>query len=177
MRVAITGGIAEGKSTVLGYLREEGEAVASSDAYAREVFQEPDVQSALAHLLGQESPVEPAALRDALSSSATLRRDVNRLMHPKVIERILASRAKYIEVPLLIEGCLQSLFDQVWVVSCGPEEQRRRLVERVGEAAALELIATQLKTSVKTPFGDVVFRTNQPEETVKRYVKLAASAV
>lgn len=79
------------------------------------------------------------------------------------------------EIPLLIEACLQGGFDRVWVVTCGADEQRRRLVERLGgEAGAEALLGSQLPTRAKIPFADVVIRTNQPEWSVKRDVALAA---
>jgi dephospho-CoA kinase len=82
----------------------------------------------------------------------------------------------FAEVPLLIETATQGWFDEVWVVSAGVEEQRRRLVERLGnEADADALLSTQLPTEAKIPFADRVVRTNMPLETVKstlaRHVK------
>ena len=38
MKLALTGGVAEGKSTVASYLREAGFDVVSADDLAREVF-------------------------------------------------------------------------------------------------------------------------------------------
>ncbi len=174
MRVAVTGGIAEGKTTVVRYLAELGFQTASSDQFARECFQEPDVQRQLAKILDSDEPVVPARLRAAIESSSSVRRQVNRVMHPGVVSRIQASKAQFIEVPLLIEACLHPLFDQVWVVTCGPEEQLRRLRERDGTSPVGTLVESQLSSFAKTPFGDVVVRTNLPLETVKRFVWHAA---
>ena len=174
MRIAITGGIAEGKSTVLRILADMGHETASSDAYARECFYEASVQQGLASLLRLPAPVEPAQLRKALAESSEIRRGVNRLIHPHVVHRIVSSSAVFVEVPLLIESCLQSLFEQVWVVTCGPEEQLRRIVERDGPELAQKLVDSQLKSFAKTPFGDVVLRTNEGLETVKRNIRHAA---
>jgi dephospho-CoA kinase len=177
MRIAVTGGIAEGKSTVLGYLREFGYTTLSGDEIARECFHEVDVQSALAGLLATAPPVTPSAMRAALAGPVEVRRAVNRIMHPRVVERMSGSSAQFIEVPLLIETCLHPLFDGVWVVTCGPEEQFRRLRERGGSELAMRLIEIQLNSFVKTPFGDVVVRTNAAVETVKRYVRQEADRV
>lgn len=176
MRIAVTGGIAEGKSTVLGYLAELGYSTASSDDFAREVFRDSEVQDRLAALLGARAPVSAADLRAALSRSSAVRRSVNRLMHPGVAERIAECPATFVEIPLLIETCLQRAVDAVWVVACGPEEQLRRLVSRYGKNAAIELLESQLRTSVKMPFADVIVRTNQPVDTVKCFVERAAES-
>jgi dephospho-CoA kinase len=77
--------------------------------------------------------------------------------------------ADVVEVPLLIETCIQSLFERVWVATCGPEEQERRLVERLGDAgAARRLVASQLPTVVKCAFADQAIRTDQPLSSVQK---------
>jgi dephospho-CoA kinase len=177
MRVAVTGGIAEGKSTVLAMLDDLGFQTASSDQFARQAFYEAEVQAQFSKLTGLPLPVSPADLRGALVGSTVLRRAVNRIMHPHVVASIEESAAQFIEVPLLIETCLQTMFDEVWVVTCGPEEQTRRLDARYGQESGARLIDTQLSSFVKTPFADVVVRTNLPIETVKRYVEQVAQSV
>lgn len=173
MRVAITGGIAEGKTTVLGYLQQMGHAVDSADRIAREVFGLAEIQAAVAQLLGVVEPVQPAVLRSRLADPA-IRRAVNALTHPPILERIQASPAQFMEVPLLIETCLQGEFDRVWVITCGKDDQMKRLAARLGsEDAALAIVRTQLTSRAKIPFADVVIRTNEPEISVKRSVTLA----
>lgn len=168
MRLAVTGGIAEGKSTVVGYLRDAGYSTASADEAAREVFGSPDVQAFVSDRLGSS---DPARVREAVASDASFRRSFNRLTHPKILAKLDDLEADVVEVPLLIEACLQQRFDRVWVVTCGPQEQLRRLVERLGDVPSAEsLLATQLPSRVKIPFADCIVRTNLPEETVRGYV-------
>ena len=168
--IAITGGVAEGKSTVLGYCKEAGYPVASADEVAREVFASDPVQSAIAERLGTIPPVERHVVRTALEESPAFRRELNRLTHAAIIRKLMEIGAAVIEVPLLIEVCLQADFDRVWVVTCGREEQMRRLAARLGTCNAGRLLASQLPTKAKTPFADCVVRTNQPEADVKAYV-------
>jgi dephospho-CoA kinase len=177
MKIAVTGGIAEGKSTVLRILAEEGYATASSDEFARECFVLPEVQQSLADLVGTAPPVPPAALLHAIGESDRVRRAINRIFHPHVLARIEETTADFVEVPLLLEACLQQNFDAVWVVTCGPEVQRERLVLRGGTTPPEALIATQLPTLVKLPFADVILRTNVDLEAVKRTVLEAAQTV
>lgn len=169
MRIAVTGGIAEGKSTVLSYIEGEGYSVASGDQIARDIFVRPEVQAAIALATGLGSPLDPVGLRNAIAASHRTRRAVNRLMHPFIVNALQESNADFVEVPLLIETCLQGWFDQVWVVTCGEAEQRRRLSERYGAEADIDaLLGSQLRTRAKIPFSDRVIRTNEPEETVRR---------
>ena len=177
MRVAITGGIAEGKSTVLGYLRESGARTASADDAAREVFADASMQNRIAKLSGLRAPIDRETLRAAIAERPELRRELNLLMHGPILTRLMQSDALFVEIPLLIEACLQARFDRVWVVTCGRQEQLRRLAERLGgEPAALEMLETQLRTESKVPFADRIIRTNQAEPSVKHFVVEALHA-
>jgi dephospho-CoA kinase len=167
MKIAITGGIAEGKSTVLAHLGSLGYAVASADEIAREIRDDPAVQARIAEALGITLPFDVAKLRERVAQSESARRQLNQLLHPETRRRIQACEASFIEVPLLIEAVLMSDFDQIWVVTCGIAEQRRRLVARLqNEALADQILASQLKTRAKLPFADKILRTNAAPETV-----------
>ena len=174
MITAITGGIGEGKSTVVGYLNELGYRTASADSFARDLFAEPGVNRQLAEVSGLPYPIAPHALRSKLLSDPEIRRSINRIMHPKVIEAIYSSNAQFVEIPLLIETCLFGRFDAIWVVTCGVDEQLRRLVDRYGsEIEAKHLMQTQLPTMAKIAFADEILRTNQAPEAVRRFVSQA----
>lgn len=174
MRIAVTGGIAEGKSTVMGYLREMGFETASADAMAREVFQDEEVQGRLQALVGGDASRDQ--LRERIAADDGFRRQVNGVMHPLIVKKLIASPADFIEVPLLFEAALHPLFDRVWVVTCGAELQLTRLTERLGNVQdAKALIDTQLPTLAKCAFADEVIRTNGSEESVKALVMSAKS--
>lgn len=173
-RIAITGGAGEGKSTVLSYLRELGHPTASADQIAKDVFARDDIQERLADVLGAKAPLSSEQVRAALGDSLR-RRQINAITHPAILRRLREFESGFVEIPLLIEACLQGEFDQVWIVTCGLGEQRRRLLDRLGAEAAVDAqLGAQLPTRAKIPFADVVIRTNQPEWSVKRDVALAA---
>lgn len=171
MRIAVTGGAGEGKSTVLAYCKSAGISTLSSDEVAASIFGEQRMQADLSSLLNVAGPVGRDELRAELLSRPEVRRSVNTLFHKAIARAILASSAIVVEVPLLLEVALNDRFDRVWVVSCGPEEQARRLALRLGRSEdAAALVASQLNSNVKAAFADVIIRTNQPEATVQRYV-------
>ena len=173
-RVGITGGIAEGKSTVLGYLASLGYKTASADAIAKDVLSTESVQGEVAELFGESLPLDPGKMRRAIGLKPPLRRALNRVLHPHILEAIQESGAAFVEVPLLIETCIQGQFDEIWVVTCGRDEQFRRLESRVGKAEAVRLIGIQLPTEAKEPFADHVIRTNKREESVFQEVRSIA---
>ena len=171
MRLAVTGGIAEGKSTVIQAIRDAGFEAISADDVAQDVFRLDEVQSGLSDILKTKPPIDPAALKSALFSSTHVRQAVNRLMHPLILRNVRQSGAPVVEVPLLIESCLHGDFDFVWVVTCGREEQLRRLSERVGDLeTATLMIQAQLSSRAKLPFADRIVRTNVDLDTVRQYV-------
>ena len=174
MLTAITGGIAEGKSTVLGYLASLGHPSISADEVGRALFDDPSINSELARIAGVPSPIDRPTLRERLVTDPQVRRAVNRTMHPRIMEAIAASGAQFVEVPLLFETCLQGAFESIWVVTCGTVEQRRRLHARYGPEFDIDsILSTQLPTKAKLAFADVVIRTNRPEQDVKNSVSKA----
>ena len=172
--VVVTGGIAEGKSTVLAELARLGWRTVSADEVARVVALRPDAQAAIAQATGAD-PIDRDAVRQAIAVDPEARRRVNAALHPMVLAELLASDADALEVPLLFEACLGDRFERVWCVTCGLDEQRRRLTERLGsESEADALIASQLGSRTKAALSDVVVRTNRPLATVLSDVRALA---
>lgn len=179
MRVAITGGICDGKTTVLTALRDLGYPAVSADEVVEELYAERDMIDRLRSVFGEQIVLQGQFNREWAAaqafSNSEFRRKLNRLIHPEVIRRTLAKiesfgrRLSFAEVPLLIESCTQGAFDRVWVVDAGSSERLRRLVERLGgdEAAAHARLAAQLPTEAKKAFADRILRTDSPLESVK----------
>lgn len=171
MRIALTGGIGEGKSTVLKWIEELGLKTSSADAIARDLFNDPFVNDQIASLIDEVSPVDRDQLRKALAVDPDLRRKLNALMHAPVMERILSGEEDVVEIPLLYETCLQMDFDEVWVVTCGREEQLRRLALRYPGEAVSKYLRWQLPTRIKAISADVVIPTDAPEATTWKIVE------
>lgn len=170
--VAVTGGIAEGKSTVLTVLSSFGVKVASADEVVKQLWSDQQFQSTVWKQLDLNGNFDKNILRKMLSQFPEIRSTLNAITHPVVMSELACSGADAIEVPLLIEACLQGQFESIWVVTCGPEMQLERLAARLGSLQeAQALIATQLKTKTKIAFADAVVRTNVPLENVKSTVK------
>jgi dephospho-CoA kinase len=78
MRVAVTGGIADGKSTVCEILRDLGHSVVSADEIARQLLDDPEVINEIIENIGgtfvQSGRVDRDALRKAISADPELRK-------------------------------------------------------------------------------------------------------
>jgi dephospho-CoA kinase len=77
MRIAITGGIAEGKSEILKYLRSRGANVISADQIAREIMALPATQSAVRDLAEVDEVMDATQLRYLLSIDRRRNRAIN----------------------------------------------------------------------------------------------------
>ncbi len=167
MRIAITGGIASGKSTLLQMLRERGISTLSADALAGDVLWEKGIQGQLMGHFKTREPVSPVVLKSLLSQGDENRRAVNRILHPAIASELDRSSAVVIEVPLLLETCLHVAFQSIWVATCTKHTQIDRLRARYGNAANLEQVSWQLDSKVAISFADSVISTDgEPGETL-----------
>jgi dephospho-CoA kinase len=170
----VTGGVAEGKSTVVRILEGLGLTSASADRIAAEVVSSPDVARAIEGRVGVH-PSDRATLRERLANDPAARRAVNAIVHPSVARAVLASEVDVVEVPLLLETCLQGHFARVWVVTAAPRSSSPGLAARLGsEEEARRLVAAQLPTATKAPFADAIVRTNRPMRDVQGTVVASA---
>lgn len=182
LRIAITGGVAEGKTTVLRIFESLGAYTLSSDQLAAMLLLPgTEVWEQLVREFGQAITAADGMLRrERLAALAfgepAVRRRLNRIIHPAVV-RALHSQLKslapsqaliLIEVPLLIEVALQDYFDAVVVVQATPALQRQRLLERgIPPVQAQQILCAQLPTRCKTVFADWVIRTHRTLESVE----------
>ena len=145
-------------------LEERGVSVANSDAIARDVLWEKDVQAQLMSHFSTVEPLTPVLLKSLISEGDDNRRAVNRIMHPHVAYELSQAEATVFEVPLLFETCLHTSFDAIWMAFCSPETQSKRLADRYGNQAQFPQLNWQLDSKVGMAFSDSVIPTDSDEE-------------
>lgn len=169
MRVALTGGIASGKSTVADFFRARGVQVIDADQLAREVVEpgEPalaEIASRFPGVLRADGSLDRAALGERIFSDEGERAALNAITHPRVGARFLEKLAALeaageplvlYDVPLLIESGLQGSVEGVVLVTAPEVVQLQRLMARNGltETAARARVAAQLPLASKRPFA------------------------
>ena len=189
IRVGLTGGIASGKSTVAGLLRDRDYQVLDADALARELL-EPgqDSYKEVLHEFGDEilSPggaVDRKKLAAIVFSDAEKRERLNRILHPRihdvvvkwfeVLDRPGGPEMAFEEAALILEAGAQRDLDCVVVCWCRPEQQLERLKERGFSQRDAELrIAAQMPLDQKRNLADEVIDCSRSLEDTERQVIL-----
>lgn len=148
LQVALTGGIASGKTTVAALFAERGALLIDSDQLAREVVEPgtPGLAEVVARFGGQvlddQGRLDRQALGAIVFADDVARADLNAIVHPRVRQRRaeLLAEAGDDEVvisviPLLVETGLADQFDAVVVVDLPEAVQVERLMTRNGFSA------------------------------------------
>jgi dephospho-CoA kinase len=176
--VAVTGGIASGKSAVAARLAEHGAVVVDADRIAREVV-EPGTP-ALARIAEEFGPeylrpdgsLDRARLGALIFGDPDKRRLLNAITHPAVARRsheLFAAAAAadpeaivVYDVPLLVDTDRTTEFDIVVAVVADAEERVRRMVSLRGmpEGDARRRIAAQAGDDERVAAADVVIDAN-----------------
>jgi dephospho-CoA kinase len=187
LKVALTGGIATGKSYVLDQLRRRGVPCLDADVLAHGVTA-PGTEATQAiaarfgpDILEGDGAVDRKKLGQIVFADEPARRDLEAIVHPAVYRAITAALRAFtliggsplavVDVPLLYETGHQSEFERVIVTACPVEVQIRRLVGRgLSEADARLRVAAQLPTDDKVSRADFVIRTDGSFEETDRQV-------
>jgi len=191
-RIALTGGIASGKSTVARLFQALGAQLIDTDQIARELVQPSSpvlarlVDRFGSGILTPEGALDRAQLRHIAFADERARADLDALMHPairaEVALRSAAASGPYqlIAIPLLAETGTQDQYDRVLLVDCDPQLQLRRLMLRDGLAAsdAQRILAAQATREMRLGIahdvihneGDVAALAQQVEVLHRTYL-------
>jgi dephospho-CoA kinase len=196
MKIALTGGIACGKSKVSQLFKKLGAEVISLDELSRQVVT-PDskglnqlIERFGDVILNADKTLNRKALRDILLKDKANQKLIEDILHPKILEKMQMEIEKtknkviIVEIPLLVEKNLDYLFDRGVIVNCSEINQLKRLIKRenISEKSAKQQISAQisaeerLKIAKKLPI-DVIENNSQifemEEKVANLYQKLA----
>ncbi|GAA1823967.1 dephospho-CoA kinase [Microlunatus capsulatus] len=185
LRVGLTGGIASGKSTAADELAALGAVLVDADVLAREVV-EPGTPglAEVVERFGRDvldgDRLDRAALGRVVFADAGARRDLERVVHPRVraraaeIEAAAPPDAVVVHViPLLVETGQAGDFDLCVVVDLEPATQLRRLRERSGldEAEARSRVEAQAGRAERLAVADRVLDNEGGPDDLRRQVR------
>ena len=142
LKVALTGGIASGKSLVSDLLEIHGCHIVDLDVISREIVLPGTeglnelVESFGDSILLSDGSLDRKNLRDVLYKKGRNRAKIEQILHPKILQKMKSSMESFKEgvmvvvIPLLVEKELWGPFDRAVVVDCDVETQIDRLTAR-----------------------------------------------
>ncbi|WP_337005275.1 MULTISPECIES: dephospho-CoA kinase [unclassified Microbacterium] len=176
--IALTGGIASGKSTIARRLAEHGAVIVDADQIVRDV-QAPGspvldriAQTFGAEVISPDGALDRAALGGVVFGDVELLARLNAIVHPAVREEsqrrfdeALADNPEAVvvyDVPLLVEARVDDPWDLIVVAHAPAVTRLQRLVELRGmdERAAQERIDAQVSDERRLAIADVVIDTS-----------------
>jgi len=194
LRIGLTGGLASGKSTVAGWLREAGFEVIDADRLVAELHQ-PGGEGAAAvralfgpQMLDAQGGVDHAKLAARVFNDSKARRALEAAIHPLVRQRFLEAAAKVkdvivLEAVLLVEADYAPFFDFIVTVEApcelryeravakgmDPDSARARLLAQGDGDARREAAHRLIDNS-----GDLKHLRRQTDELIEELRRLAA---
>lgn len=185
--IALTGGIASGKSTIARRLAELGAVVVDADQIVRDVQAPGSAVLARiedvfgADVIDADGALDRAALGAKVFGDPDQLARLNAIVHPAVraesqrrFEEAASAGPETVvvyDVPLLVEARVDDPWDLIVVAHAPADERRRRLVELRGmaEQAAQERIDAQVSDERRLAIADEVIETSGSlEETIRQ---------
>ena len=185
MKIGLTGSIACGKSTVSQYLKQLGYAVVDADAISHALTAPggkalPLVRKAFGDAVFDGDALNRRALGSMVFADEGTRARLNAILHPMIISSIreelqaldAPGRLVFGDVPLLFECAMESMFDQIWVVSVSEDIQLERLMTRDGlsRQEALDRIRSQMPLEEKRQRADAVIDSSGSIEQTRKQI-------
>lgn len=183
--IALTGGIASGKTTVSEAFSRLGVPIIDTDVIAREVVAPGSpgferVVAAFGHSILSGGEIDRARLRERIFSDPEQRRRLEAILHPLIesetrrrIRGLSDAPYAIIVVPLLLESDLRNDAHRVLVVDADEAIQFDRLRRRDGvdEDLARRMMASQTGRAQRLEIADDVIDNNEDLPSLLRQVR------
>ena len=175
--IAVTGGIACGKTTLVSALKKRGAFIIDADSISRQLTEKggqalPEILAEFGEaVFTKEGELNRKALADVIFYSPPKREKLNAIVHPLVEKEMRrqmemaeagGEKIAILDVPLLYEAGMDKLADEVWCAFLQKEEQLTRLMlrDRILRQEALARIASQMPLQEKAKRADRVIDTS-----------------
>ncbi len=172
--VALSGGIASGKSTIANLFAQLGVPIIDADVIARQVVQigteayKLIVKHFSQEILLPNNELDRSQLREIIFNNDHERLWLNNLLHPIIQEQtqiqIAQQTAAYViwVVPLLVENNLHNFADRVLMVDTPEQLQLERLIQRdnIDKSLAQKMISSQISSKKRLTYADDIIVNN-----------------
>lgn len=183
--IALTGGIASGKSAVADEFAKLGVPVLDTDQIARDVVAPgmPALRQLVAEfgaeILDADGRLDRAHMRERVFSDPAQRRRLEAITHPAIREELARRSAaaggdyQIHVIPLLVETGRADAYDRVLVVDCPEEAQIERLQarDRTSRERAEEILAVQVSREERLNAAHDVIENTGTLADLQRFVQ------
>jgi dephospho-CoA kinase len=188
-RVALTGGIASGKTTVANLFAGLGVPLIDTDVIARQVVEpgQPALAEVVAafgpEVLGADGRIDRRRLRERIFADPAARQRLEAILHPAIRaemerqSREAGGAYQVLVIPLLTEGRRRDHVDRVLLVDVPEELQVQRLMMRDGvthEQAQASLNAQATRAERLAMADDIVRNNGRVDDLRERVAALHA---
>lgn len=166
--IALTGGIATGKSTVTELLTKQGIQVIDADRLVKEIYATEEARKFIGTLVPEalsHDEINFKKLREIFFSNSAVKAQVEKFIYERLpgafqnaANKIKDQDFYVYDVPLLFERHLDQLVDQIIVVYAPEEVQLARLIDRdkSTEVVARKILDQQMDIEEKKLKGNFV---------------------
>ncbi|MDE0151578.1 MAG: dephospho-CoA kinase [Bdellovibrionales bacterium] len=172
VKIAITGGIGTGKSSLCRFFEDWGFPVISADKEAHKALMiESPLYPSLLKLFNKKPSdrLNPKEIAKDIFSNLNLKKKFESIVHPYIFESILKEEKKiknhshiFYEIPLLFETNLMDYFNWIILVTCSKNLQKERVISKMhlsSEEAQMRIDA-QNPQETKIESSDIVIENN-----------------
>jgi len=183
-KIAITGNLGTGKTTILKILQDLGFSTFSCDEAVKELYEDLDVKEGIVKIFGKEileteGEINKKRILEKILKDQELKKRLENILHPLVKEKFLEfikenekEKVIFAEVPLLFEVGWESLFDEIWVVSCSEKTQKERIAKKgLEENIGSEILKFQLPLKEKEKRAHKIVFSEKDIEELKEEIK------
>jgi dephospho-CoA kinase len=183
--IALTGGIATGKSSVAKILKDLGVPVIDADGLIKSIYKSQKtinfIKAVAPQVVHDDSIINFKLLREEFFNNSSLKVKIENFLYEKLpseftkaLEKLDLSKFEFVvyDIPLLFEKKLQSKFDLSLLVYCPANIQISRLVKRdtIDEELAKNILSQQLDIESKKAMSDFVITNDKSPEALIEFV-------
>jgi dephospho-CoA kinase len=187
LRIALTGGIGCGKSTIADKFQELGVPIIDSDLISKDIVKPGTaclnaiIDEFGSNLLTSEGTLDRNKLRNIIFNDEAAKEKLEEILHPVIYQEIevQVSKVSYpyclIVIPLLIETQAMNRFDRTLLVDVAKKLQIKRATSRdkVSVQIVEKIINSQASRSQRLKYADDIIDNNvKIEELNKAVLKL-----
>ena len=184
-KVAITGGIGTGKTTISNLFKKIGIPVFNSDEIAKELMSNDNtLKLEIVNAFGDESYINNelnrAYLSDVVFNDETLLYKINSIVHPHVSKEfktwLLNQKSNYIiyESAIIFESNSEDFFDIIICVTASEEDVISRVMKRnnFSRDKVISIINNQLSEQIKINKADYIIENINKSDLTHRVLEI-----